>query len=421
MFKNFNYFKINDEIFFFLFLYLTLLGSFLFGENSTGGAVIDYQNQKDISTEFSKDFLNSFINYDKFSTRHSPVLIIFLSFFEKIHLSDIAIRLIHFHFCLLLPIYFYKALKIKYFETDKKVLLLLSSLIFISPTFRSLSIWPDSRIFGLIFFTIAILNYLKFTKYKKFKFCLFNTIALAVSSYISPNFSLFSIFFIIKYISFYGYNSKEILNIVLLNILLSLPAFYYVFYLEVNFLKESAAIGLQQKDKIFFNNLFNDLLITFSLLLFYLIPFLLTKTITLKKVFSIKNFIFSFLIFLLCFINFDYNFEYSGGGIFLQASNLIFSNNYIFYFLSFFSILIVSPLIIADKYNILLFFLIILNNPQYTIYHKYFDPFLLITYFTVFSFNIKINQIGTRQNFLIVFFYFLIFLIISNLKYLWKI
>ena len=421
MFKNFYHNNLSKEVFFFLFLYLTLLISFFLGENSTGGAVLDYLNQKKISIKFSEEFLDTLNNYDEFSTRHSPILIIFLSFFEKLNFSDILIRLIHFHLCLLLPIYFFKSLQLKFFESDKIILILLTSLIFISPTFRSLSIWPDSRIFGLIFFTISIYNFLKFQKYKKFKYCILNTISLAASAYLSPNFSVFVIYFLFKYISFYKLYSKEILKIIILNVFLSLPAIFYVFYLKVNFLTETAAIGLNKNENIFFNNIFNDILITFSLLFFYLLPFLMTKIIKLENIFQIKNLIFSFFIFLLCLLNFDYNFEYSGGGIFLQTSNLIFLNNYFFYLVSLCSILIVFPLLFKNKNNILLFILILLNNPQYTIYHKYFDPFLLISYFTIFSFNVDIKQMKKKSNILIVFFYFLIFLIISNFKYLWKI
>ena len=422
MLKNFNFSGNLQELFFFIFLYLTLIISFILNENSTGGAIIDYFNQKEISIEFSKDFKNTFFNYDQFSTRHSPVLLIFLSFFEKLNFSDAIIRAIHFHLSLLLPYFFYRTLLIKYSKLDKKILLLLTSLILISPTFRSLSIWPDSRIFGLIFFTISVMNFIQFQKFQKFKYCIYNIITLAISSYISPNFSVFSIFFIIKFILFYKYYTKETAILILLNILLSLPAFYYIVYLDINFFKESAAIGLDQnKNRIFFNNIFNDILITFTLLFFYLIPFLLTKTISIFKIGNIKTIIFSIIIFLLCFINFDYNFKYSGGGIFLQISNLIFLNNYFFYLIAFLSILIIFPLIFRDKFNTLLFFLILLNNPQYTIYHKYFDPFLIISYFTIFSFNIQINELRKNQNFLIVFFFFLIFLIISVFKHLWKI
>ena len=73
-------------------------------------------------------------------------------------------------------------------------------------------------------------------------------------------------------------------------------------------------------------------------------------------------------------------------------------------------------LLMENYYNVLLFALIILNNPQYTIYHKYFDPFLLIVFFTIFSLKIDLKRISTMKNYLFIFAYFLVFLIISNLK-----
>ena len=95
----------KKEIVFFFVLYSSLIISFILGENSTGGAIIDYNNQKLITSKFNENFLNTLVNYDNFSTRHSPVLIIFLSFFEKINLSDEIIRLIYLHICLFLPLF----------------------------------------------------------------------------------------------------------------------------------------------------------------------------------------------------------------------------------------------------------------------------------------------------------------------------
>ena len=97
------------------------------------------------------------------------------------------------------------------------------------------------------------MNFIQFEKISKFKYCIYNIITLAISSYIKINFSVFSIFFIIKFILFYKYYTKETASFILLNILLSLPAFYYIVYLDINFFKESAAIGLDQnKNRIFF-------------------------------------------------------------------------------------------------------------------------------------------------------------------------
>ena len=412
-FNNKNYQK---EIIFYIILYLTLIISFIFGENSTGGAFIDYANSKKAVQSFASEFLNTFYEYDTFRTRHSPVIKIFLSLFERINIPDVFIRLIHLHLCLLLPIFFYKCLSIKYSEIDKRIFFLLSALIFLSPTFRTLAIWPDSRLLGLILFTLSIYYFLKFENNKIFKYAIYNIITLSLSAYMSPNFSVFSVFFMLRFISNYGFFSKKILFLILLNFLLALPAFYYIFIIGVNFFLQSAAVGMEDKDSIFFNNLFNDTLITFSIIFFYLIPFILFKVIKLEYFLNIKNFIISTSIFLICLINFDYVYSYTGGGFFFKLSNFIFGNNYLFYFISFLATLIVCSLIANSYLNILLFVLIILNNPQYTIYHKYFDPFLLITFFTIFLFNIDLNKISEKKNYLFIFTYFLGFLLLSNLK-----
>ena len=412
-FNNKNYQK---EIIFYIILYLTLIISFIFGENSTGGAFIDYANQKKAVQSFASEFLNTFYEYDTFRTRHSPVIKIFLSIFERINIPDFFIRLIHLHLCLLLPIFFYKCLSIKYSEIDKKIFLLLSALIFLSPTFRTLAIWPDSRLLGLILFTLSIYYFLKFENNKIFKYAIYNIITLSLSAYMSPNFSVFSVFFMLRFISNYGFFSKKILFLILLNFLLALPAFYYIFIIGVNFFLQSAAVGMEDKDSIFFNNLFNDTLITFSIIFFYLTPFILFKVIKLEYFLNIKNFIISTSIFLICLINFDYVYSYTGGGFFFKLSNFIFGNNYLFYIVSFLATLIVCSLITKSYLNILLFVLIILNNPQYTIYHKYFDPFLLITFFTIFLFNMDLNKISEKKNYLFIFTYFLGFLLLSNLK-----
>ena len=184
----------KETLFFFIF-YLTLIISFFLGENSTGGAIIDYINQKKASEAFALEFSRTLYEYNNYGTRHSPILIIFLSLFEKIELPDIFIRLIHLHLCLLLPLIFYMCLSVKFNNIERKILFFLSSLIFLSPTFRSLAIWPDSRLLGLILFTLSIYYFLRFEDSKNFRFAICNVFVLALSAYISPNFSVFSIFF----------------------------------------------------------------------------------------------------------------------------------------------------------------------------------------------------------------------------------
>ena len=70
---------LKKELVFLVCGYFTLLISFIYGENSTGGAIIDYFNQKNVSIDFSNSFISTLLNYDTYLTRHSPVLIIILS------------------------------------------------------------------------------------------------------------------------------------------------------------------------------------------------------------------------------------------------------------------------------------------------------------------------------------------------------
>ena len=410
----------QNKILTYTILYFSLILGFIFGENSTGGALIDYNNQKLAVNSFENNFTYSILNYEKFSTRHSPILIIILSLFQKIGFNDFFLRFTHLHVCLFLPIIFLKILNEKFGKEINKVFIILCSLLFLSPTYRTLSIWPDSRLIGLIFFSLSILYYLKFQKNNNFYYCILNILFCAISSYFSPNFSLFSIFYFFNFIKIYKIFSKKILIIFLFNILLSLPAIYYIFILEINFMNKSATIGLESGKNIIFVNIYNNILLTCSIIFFYLIPFIYSSTISIVKLLTYKNILASLLIFLILILNFDYNYQYSGGGVVFKFSNYFFENNLIFFVFSFFSILFIFSIFkYRAKLNFILLVLIILNNPQYTIYHKYFDPFLIIIFFSLFQFKFNLKNLLEFKNLIFVYLYFISFLIINNLRYLW--
>ena len=108
--NNIENFVNNNQLYIFLALYISLILGFILDENSTGGAYIDYKNQQLAVKSFANNFTDTLLNYENFSTRHSPILIILLSFLEKLNLSDYIIRAIHLHLCLILPLIFYKIL-----------------------------------------------------------------------------------------------------------------------------------------------------------------------------------------------------------------------------------------------------------------------------------------------------------------------
>lgn len=413
---NYNFITNNyrKEIVFFFILYFSLIIGFIFNENSSGGAYLDYINQKRISKDFSTNFLDTLLNYDKYTTRHSPVLIIFLSLFEKIKLNDFFIRQIYLHINLLLPFFFYLSLKIKFSKIDNIILMMLVGLIFTSPIFRSLSIWPDSRLLGLTLFSISIFYYLKYLNSKSYIYTLHNILFYSAASYVSPNFSVFSLFFMYSYLKDLKFFSIKFISLIILNLFLSSFAFFYIFYLKINFLNQ-AAIVTETPEYIFSLNYFNQLLIIPSIFLFYFIPFYLTKILQ-ERFINLKLFFISFIILIFSMYFFDYKYEYTGGGIFFNISNFLFANNYLFYISSYIGILILLKISLICFENFLLIFLIFLSNPQMSIYHKYYDPFYLLLIFLLFSIKINLRKMKILKNTTFIYVYFILFLLLNFIK-----
>jgi len=186
----------------YLFLYFSLLVGFYFNEDFTLGSKIDYLSFRNSIYLSENDFVHSLLNFDKLSDGlPSPIYLVLFSFLEKISFSEIFTRLIVLHFSLLIPFFLYLCLKVKYkFETND-IKILLPTIIFFSPYFRSASIWLGSENISLIFFSISLYFFLKYekTEKKKLSFMILNTLFLALAAYIRPNYSLFSIYFFIRY------------------------------------------------------------------------------------------------------------------------------------------------------------------------------------------------------------------------------
>ena len=189
--------KFNNFYLFILF-YLSLVIGFYLGEDLNFGATADwFRTDLPVIKDLSYDLKNTLLNYESYGHRHSPVYLIFLSFLKNIGFSYDALRFFHLNISILLIYFFYKCLILKFDQVEKSLLIILSLSIFLSPTFRSLAIWPSSRIIGLLFFVLSIYEFLKFQKNNSNIYLLKNIFFLIISSYVSPNFSLFIIFFFI--------------------------------------------------------------------------------------------------------------------------------------------------------------------------------------------------------------------------------
>lgn len=376
--------KKKFPIYLFIILYFSLIVGFFLDENLNFGSYNDWigTNYNAIQL-FANNFKDTLLNYDTIGHRHSPIYPIFLSFFYKLGFSENIIRFINLNLAILLIYFFFKCLEIKFKNVNYNFLLVFSFVFFLSPNFRSLSIWPDSRIIGLLFFTISIYQFLKFQKIKQISYFWKSLGILIISSYISPNFSLFIIYY---YFYFFNKVNKYTLFLSLVFCSLSaFPALYYLFILDVNFLISNTP-ALDAGATALSYNFSNKILLISSIISFHLIPFIIDKKF-LKKLFSfISKNIFIIGLFLLVNIYFfNYSINFTGGGIFFQFSNLIFKNNFLFYLISFFSLGLLFYFVNKNRENLLIFFILILSNIQTTIYHKYYDLLLIILFFTIIN------------------------------------
>ena len=406
----YNFSKKYNTLLIFLILYISLIIGFFFDENLNLGAKPDwFFGDIPVIQAFSADLKNTFINYDFYGHRHSPVYLIFLSFLKSIGFDFNLIRFVHLNLSILLIYFFYKCLLIKFNNIEKNLLLVFSFSIFLSPTFRSLAIWPDTRIIGLLFFTISILEFLKYLKYKKNIYIWKNTIFLILSSYISPNFSLFLIFFAYHYLK--ERNFKNLFFLFLFCLLSSLPVFYYIFILDVNFLMVNTPGEIAGENISLSFNISDKILIISSIILFHLIPFLLNKVFFYEMIkFFKKEFLIISLIFLILLYFFNYQTSYTGGGIFFQISYLFFENNIFFYFVSFISLILLFFFIKNNLNNFLIFLLLIISNIQNTIYHKYYDPLIMIMFFSIIIIPESLRFFNKRKNIFLIYIFYILYI-----------
>ena len=406
--------KKNYHIIIYIICYLSLLLGFFLGENTTSGPKMDFNHAWNGAMEFNENLFFALLNFDKIEnlTRISPIYLIVISLINKILYSFELTRLFLFFLITLCQLFLYKILKKIYYPkktSDKKILFFLSCIIFISPSFRANAIWPESAMFGLIFFLIGIYFFFKYQLKNNLVNIFLNIFFLALSAYIRPSFAVFSIFFFI-YFFIQAKDKKIVVIMILLNLLLALPALYYVFILDIHFFNQGVKdIGLN------FNYL-NKASVIFTIIFFHTLPILFYKKFFFDNLNIKNNLILSLLtIIISCIliIFFNYDLKITGGGIFLHISNFIFDNNIIFFFVIPFSVFFILKLCNLDlKKNLLILTLVILSIPQYTIYHKYLDPLIIILSLTIFNFKIE-KSFFTLKNISFMYGFYLTFYLIN--------
>ena len=109
----FNHHTSNKTIVFTL-LFITLFIGFFFNENSSGGALPDFLMRIEIINSFNNDFIGTFLNYNQYPDRHSPLILILITMLLKSGLDINSIRFLHLFIVPLIIIVTYKCLISKY-------------------------------------------------------------------------------------------------------------------------------------------------------------------------------------------------------------------------------------------------------------------------------------------------------------------
>jgi len=423
-------------LFFMLFLYFFLLFGIYNGEDALGSARNDYTSIFPVIELISEKTWYYFINYTELKLRHSPVFQFYRAFFNISFDNDFYFKIINTHINILIVLIFYKSLRVTFDKINKNNLIILSTIIFVMPSFRAYSIWPDSFMFGFIFFLLSIYFYINFknkkSNIKKKKFALYNTLSLIIAAYISPNFGVFVIFFLYSFLKEFKF-SRYFVCILVLNFLLSIPFFYYIFFLENNFLDFDGSIWVKGVTTLSINNLANKVILLPTIFIIFFLPFLvlkfeyfLSKMKQIVKKFSLMHlFITASPLLLLPFFSYEkVKLNLGGGGIFYNFFYFFEDQIFLLSIISSVSIFLIllffykSDSKYLDNNEKYLFIIsLILTSPQLTTYIMYYELILFTGIFLFFEKKVMNEIIGDYKKIYFIIFYYMLFLGLNLLKF----
>ena len=381
--------KNNYNFLIYSVLYTSLLFGLFINEDLTIGYKLDHFIHLQIIEKFDQNFTGTLLNFNKVDTSsHSPFFYIVYMLLKKISLSnELLLRIINLHISLLIPYLFYLILKIKDISNRNILIGLIPGIFFLSPYFRSGSLWIGSENISIVFLFTSFYYYLSFKKKdnKKFNLIVLNIVFLSIAAYLRPIYSLFSLYFFLSLFKDLN-ETKKIFYYILINLFLAFPAFYYIFILKIDFI----SLHISQ-EPISISRFINQFSLVVSILLFYSTSFIVFNFKKLiKSSYKVTNLIlFSIYIFIL--INyFNYTIPY-GGGVFYRISSLIFLNNYFFYFVSGLGFIFVKIILIDNfksKINIndiILFLVLLFLEIDRIIYHETYDIIIYPIFFIFFK------------------------------------
>ncbi len=312
-----------------------------------------------------------------------------------------------------LPIILYFSIKIRFVDIDKSTILILSSLILILPVFQYTAIWGNNHNTALIFFSLGIfyLNSFIKTNFKENFRLIISIIFFSLACYTKQFYIFFFIYLLIFLID--KINFRRFVFITLFIILCAIPG---VYFLSLNPL---VFFGIKQNT----TNFNSAILVNASIILFYLVPFIIQTIINnydyhkfnLSYFFNKKIFFISLIVSLLCSLNFVYSGNV-GGGVIFKISYFLFNNPYLVIPAAFFGVYFLLYYCQKTISNYVLAVLLLTTfSTGFFIFQKYFEPMFYIIFLNYFD-KFKILQSIKKSNY-IIFFYFCIYYLTTNYIY----
>ena len=400
-------------LYLFFLLQIYFIG-FFFRENIGGGAESDFNNFTwPVILSFKENFFETLKNYGVFGEGSPPLFHILNAYLNPFIFSKLAFQGSITIFSLFNVLIFSKILEDKFF-LSKSDSFLYGSIFLILPFFRSSSFWGLTENLGWLFLLLSIKIYLDLNKYKNkilsiFLLTLFSSLAL----YTRPYLIFFPVFLILKTITEKNYFLFNRLSFFYL--IMAIPGLYLIYLwggsfvlgsdeTKISFIQEYHSPRFIIKNLVFFSSIF----------LFYIIPlefifFLKEKKLPSKKSFLTFLTFFSLLLVLHFFGFFDYLYQTNlGGGVFFKVVQIFLQNQMIlFLFISALGFSVIFKYLILSNTNKILFFsLIIFCFPKF-ILQEYFEPLMIILFFSIFDFKDKFFKLNDNKNIIVFLSYFI--------------
>lgn len=418
--------------FIYLILILLAVSSYIYGftvrEDSAGGGLKDFRQTWNNQIIFDKNPLIDALKNTKTSeikesiNSHFPFSYILNKFLNPYSVNKDNFLKSIFIFNFFAPIIFFFSLRNIY--TNKSLYLLgcLSSILYLSPYFRTSAYWAGMENYGLIMF---ITSFYFFSNYLKKKINIkSNIILFSVFSCLCVYFDQKLLIVPLTYMFLFFKNETSKKNIILyliVNIILSIPVLSLVYYWG-SFISPHDTMTRNFGETLFLEQIGY----CFSIILFYLIPYMLVYhkkilqyLLDNKKIILFLTIIFIIYITIILFFPTSYyRWELFGKGWLHKLSKIIFENNFhqkIFVY-SMFYFSLIAVFVVAQKRSVLNYFIlffIVISSIANPIFQEYFDPLMFIFLSLFFYKEDEINDKFIKFH----YFFSTSFLIFMNLYY----